>query len=1223
MEEGLLLSAPVTKTGSGRGRGLLAAARAGVWRYVGEWTAGLLYIWTDLRVNRRHMAIAVVTVAAAVLFAVALQAMVFWSPVVFVKLAENTVGENDLVLVAVPGNRMQSAALGPVPANGGGALSAGGFLLNCSRIQSLLAADADALAVASGATPRWVMLAQIASALHPGFNTSAMVLVLDSAQEAAIGLGRSWPLGPLGPAQAYVSEGLLSSLNMQVHDPARLSVDVLRMLELGGVDRAQARGALLDVFGRALTAAAGNVTVDVSGLNGTQVVLAVEAAVNASLPPAWVYVLENMPVPPNGTVVPLRSLLAPPVIAALFDAAFPALARDDAGPVEIAAEVTIMGTFDRPRGKWPVALGNVIVLESRFLLFLLKQVAPMLFQNPDTVRAMLTAVPGYVPPPVEDRSSVDAWLAQFPIWNYALQVTVQFRNRLDAYVEQTQARDKLVIAWTNAIATAIGFDLPISLQLPVNTALFPMDIPKAFLLQLLVAIVVIMVVLCAMVIYTLMISNVEAKTYEFGMLQALGVRSGALVNLLVAQALFYGIPGLAIGVALAAVANMPVMYVLFSFAEMPAQYLLPWPSVAVGVTIGLLMPVVSTVLPIRRALARTLRDALDMYHQESAETSVTVERLEDMGLDVSSMLLALLLIVAGFGVFYFVPFSFMYFYWGLFFAMVNSTVLGMVVGLAMISIALQGMIERLLLHAMMLGRFAHCKGIVRKALVAHSGRNRKTAVMVTVSIALIIFASVIFRLQSDSIIDSLKSVTGSDIMVFAPRMRNQLPEDALRAFLDGQLHRQAVDGRVTLRGYTIVPYRLEDFTGIYRNFHANLANYPNKRFQMMSVEPNYLDVAYDQYLMYTQLDDSLTYNYTQTGAADIVRSLEYDVHGVTLDIESADEAAPPLCVTGAEVSGAGSTYIPSFFVEDAATFERDVYKNYVDIALASSDEGLVLDIGRGVRIDVETYVSRFRVSNMYLAKPRAMISKFPGMPDFTWLTQFADAIVAPSLVSRATYSRLLNDSVRTRDVLTERFSLPLPQSQQNITWDGRPPMQKILVRMVDGVDRLDRQFIIDGLRNIIQDDGVIYSDTGDVVETMSYVVGLLSLFFYVIVVVAMGLCFFVILTSFNTNVHENSWEFSVLRALGLSAFDVSMLYVFEALAVVLAAAFQAVAVGLTIGWTLLLNFSVFNNLPVHLYFPYALFASIFVLSVVVAAVGSAIPARALSRREIAVVLKGG
>ena len=54
-------------------------------------------------------------------------------------------------------------------------------------------------------------------------------------------------------------------------------------------------------------------------------------------------------------------------------------------------------------------------------------------------------------------------------------------------------------------------------------------------------------------------------------------------------------------------------------------------AIVLCVVIGIFMPLVSNIFPIQRALSRTLRDSLDVYHQSAAEVSVQTIRLENLG----------------------------------------------------------------------------------------------------------------------------------------------------------------------------------------------------------------------------------------------------------------------------------------------------------------------------------------------------------------------------------------------------------------------------------------------------------------------------------------------------------------------------------------------------------------------------------------------------------------
>lgn len=185
----------------------------------------------------------------------------------------------------------------------------------------------------------------------------------------------------------------------------------------------------------------------------------------------------------------------------------------------------------------------------------------------------------------------------------------------------------------------------------------------------------------------------------------------------------------------------------------------------------------------------------------------------------------------------------------------------------------------------------------------------------------------------------------------------------------------------------------------------------------------------------------------------------------------------------------------------------------------------------------------------------------------------------------------------------------------------QPTKGQLLVKL-QGATRDDREFIINGLKNFVDHDLILVSDTTELIESTAFAVDLLMVFFYAVTLIAIFLCFFVLWLSFANNVRENSWEFGVLRAVGLTKGEVISIYIFEALAIILASVLLSTLIGVAVAWTLTLQYSLFNQMPIHLYFPYTLFVLLLVASVAVGILGSWLPARALAKKEISQTIRG-
>jgi len=95
-----------------------------------------------------------------------------------------------------------------------------------------------------------------------------------------------------------------------------------------------------------------------------------------------------------------------------------------------------------------------------------------------------------------------------------------------------------------------------------------------------------------------MLSDVEDKTYEFGMLRALGFNTKNIMATITIQSFTFSIPGLIIGMMLAAILNAIVRHILYTLTANSAGYFLSSSSVYLSLGIGILLPLVSNILPI-------------------------------------------------------------------------------------------------------------------------------------------------------------------------------------------------------------------------------------------------------------------------------------------------------------------------------------------------------------------------------------------------------------------------------------------------------------------------------------------------------------------------------------------------------------------------------------------------------------------------------------------------
>ena len=95
---------------------------------------------------------------------------------------------------------------------------------------------------------------------------------------------------------------------------------------------------------------------------------------------------------------------------------------------------------------------------------------------------------------------------------------------------------------------------------------------KYFLDNIVFSATFLLLMLSILLIYSLMIGDVEEKTYEFGMLRALGFNKSYLIVLLMIESLVFSIPGLILGLMTAYLINSLVAMIIFSSTELVSSY---------------------------------------------------------------------------------------------------------------------------------------------------------------------------------------------------------------------------------------------------------------------------------------------------------------------------------------------------------------------------------------------------------------------------------------------------------------------------------------------------------------------------------------------------------------------------------------------------------------------------------------------------------------------------
>jgi len=165
--------------------------------------------------------------------------------------------------------------------------------------------------------------------------------------------------------------------------------------------------------------------------------------------------------------------------------------------------------------------------------------------------------------------------------------------------------------------------------------------------------------------------------------------------------------------------------------------------VVCGVGLGLIVPVIASYFPIRKALSSNIRDSLDRRHNNGGYI-ITVESKFYKTIKANKTLIAIggsFTLIGGL-LCYFLPASLINMNIANVLTILFAVLLCMLFGMITLSMNLQPMVEQLVLYVVFFINFWEKQGInilTRKNLLSHKLKNKKTALMFAMSITCIIF----------------------------------------------------------------------------------------------------------------------------------------------------------------------------------------------------------------------------------------------------------------------------------------------------------------------------------------------------------------------------------------------------------------------------------------------------------------------------------------------------
>ena len=334
--------------------------------------------------------------------------------------------------------------------------------------------------------------------------------------------------------------------------------------------------------------------------------------------------------------------------------------------------------------------------------------------------------------------------------------------RLDNYESTNFAVIKNnVLSYIDEIVEAMGtFPVHASTSLLEEMQIFSAVI--LFLGLIFNIVLILFVIISILLIYSLLMITTETKTFDTGIMRLLGLSSGGFIAMIFIQGIFFVIPSIIIAYICAYPANWYMYKKLFAndFSDGSISYVPGATATIEAVGIGLLIPTLSSIIPIQRSLSKTLGESLNTARSTLSGTIIIIE---SKGMKVVPYIVfGLICVIFGVTIYVVLPQALLTENVGLilniFFAILGCLILG----LTLLSVNLRGAVEWLVTYLLFFWEKKSMITLLKKNLMAHKHTNKLTSMIYALTLGCVIFLCVSLNLVLLTVTSS-SGYPGSDI----------------------------------------------------------------------------------------------------------------------------------------------------------------------------------------------------------------------------------------------------------------------------------------------------------------------------------------------------------------------------------------------------------------------------------------------------------------------------
>lgn len=400
---------------------------------------------------------------------------------------------------------------------------------------------------------------------------------------------------------------------------------------------------------------------------------------------------------------------------------------------DIIAPCKVAGIFESTGGKLPSSADDsAVIMEIEYFY---QWISP--YVNPDASNRRLPEFRPWIMEPSNARP-----------YDFADYIVMNFPDpRIDYYKESDYDDVQTnVVNYVNTLSNKLGF-FPASLRCAILEELQTLSLGLVFLGIIFSVISMLFIIISILLIYSLLMVTVEEKSFEIGIYRMVGLNQIGLVTMVLLKAFFFVIPAI-IASFFISILGLWLIYTQMLDTTLGTN-MLPLPTglaVLYALGVGLLIPLLSSLIPLKIVLSKTLTDALDYAHSKTKAVYVKIMRAKDF--DKSPYIIFGIISVAyGLSIYYFLPLSLISLNFGMLLLIFFMILIGMFVGMVLLALNLQRVLEILMVYLFLFYELTSTRMLVLKNLIAHKPRNRMTVCIYAMSIGFLIMIVVSYNLE--------------------------------------------------------------------------------------------------------------------------------------------------------------------------------------------------------------------------------------------------------------------------------------------------------------------------------------------------------------------------------------------------------------------------------------------------------------------------------------------